>query len=283
LHYVQAKNGIDHWDELRLVTPLEEDAVEPWAEARSLTLPIEELHDGPDPQARFGSLRTEAMRPKSYTAWGKDLIAHLYRSRPLEMFESGDPKASSKPGESEGEFRARLVQVTREARDLEIEKLRDRYGDKAQKLQERIAKAEERREKEQEQYKHQQFQTAVSVGATVLGALFGRKKLSASNVGRATTAVRGVGRTAREKGDIARAEDRLETLLEQRAALEEELAQQVDALDDAVLPDQLEVTASPLAPRKSDIAVDPIGVLWAPWRVTRVGFTEPAFPPDMMG
>jgi hypothetical protein len=37
----------------------------------------------------------------------------------------------------------------------------------------------------------------ISIGATVVGALFGRKLGSVGNVGRATTAMRGVSRSAR--------------------------------------------------------------------------------------
>ncbi len=96
----------------------------------------------------------------------------------------------------------------------------------------------------------------------MLGALFGRKTLSASNVGRATTSARGFGRAAREREDIARAEDRVETLQEDLLALEEELRREVDRLDDPVRPDALAVTEAPVRPRKADIRIDPIGVLW---------------------
>ncbi len=71
--------------------------------------------------------------------------------------------------------------------------------------------------------------TAVSFGATVVGALLGRKAVSMSTLGRATTAARGVSRMGREAQDVARAQATLETLKAQReelaASLEAELQQ----------------------------------------------------------
>ena len=72
-------------------------------------------------------------------------------------------------------------------------------------LEDRIRRAEERVAREQSQFQQQSVQTAISMGATVLGALFGRKLASAGTIGRATTAARGAGRAMREHEDVATA------------------------------------------------------------------------------
>ena len=61
------------------------------------------------------------------------------------------------------------------------------------------------------------WQTAVSLGATVLGALLGRKTVSASTVGRATTTARGGLRSMKEREDVQRAEENVQALKEQLA------------------------------------------------------------------
>ena len=86
-------------------------------------------------------------------------------------------------GEDQAAFRTRLTQALREKRDKEIEKLRKRYAPKLARLQKRIQKAEERVEREKGQYNERKYQTAISFGATLLGALLGRRVS-----GRATTA-----------------------------------------------------------------------------------------------
>jgi hypothetical protein len=280
VHYVRAKGAIDHWEELTLVTPLEEDKVDLWDEASRLAIPLEQLRGTPIDPATYSLPSAHASRIKSYATWARSLTDHLYRTRTLPMFDSADFKASSNVGETEGAFRARLLQLTREARDHEIAKIRQRHTAELERLRARIAAAEEKRAREKDQYEQQKYQAAVSLGATVLGALFGRKKLSTSSVGRATTTARGVGRAAREREDIARAEGRVETLQEDLLALEETMRDEVDRLNDPVRPEDLSVTHSPVRPRKSDIRIDPIGVMWAPWWATPIGFLEPAFPPE---
>ncbi len=51
------------------------------------------------------------------------------------------------------------------------------------------------------------MQTAISFGATLLGAFTGRKLLSSGTLGRATTTMRDVGRSVDESGDVKRAEE----------------------------------------------------------------------------
>ena len=80
-----------------------------------------------------------------------------------------------------------------------MKKLRKKYQPKLARLTDRIRRAEQRFQREQEQYSQLKTQTAISIGSTILGALFGRKLTSASGVGRATTAMRGAGRATRER------------------------------------------------------------------------------------
>ena len=61
------------------------------------------------------------------------------------------------------------------------------------------------------------LQTGVSMGATLLGALLGRKAVSAGTLGRATTAARGVGRSMKEAADIKRAGESVEAVRHRRS------------------------------------------------------------------
>ena len=91
-------------------------------------------------------------------------------------------------------------------------------------------------DKEKEQYGHQKLQAVISVGATLLGALLGRKAVSRSSLGKATTAMRGASRAAREKEDIGRAAETVEALQVTLSDLEEEFQADTDALEAAVDP-----------------------------------------------
>jgi hypothetical protein len=155
----------------------------------------DELEREPASDALFGSLPAEASKAKSYAAWSRDLVQWLYASQTLELHKSPSLGETSKPGESERDFRLRLQQAGRENRDGSVEKLRKAYAPKMAALEERIRRAEQATEREKEQANQQKLQTAISVGATLLGAFLGRKAVSTATMGRAATAARAGSRT----------------------------------------------------------------------------------------
>jgi hypothetical protein len=182
----------------------------------------------------------------------------------MPQFRCRALQAWSEPGESEGDFRIRMSQTAREERDLAVEKLRSKYASRLRSIEKRLQTAQQRLSREQSQYEQQKLQTAISFGATVLGAVFGRKVASVGNIGRATTAARGASRVSRERADISRAQDSIEDVLAERQALEQELEREMDALRDRHDPASLEIEATEIRPRKSDIAAaDPV-LVWVP-------------------
>lgn len=276
LHFVHAGAGIDLWRTVHLLTPLGEPvATNPWEGAQVL----EQAPEGaaqPEPEARYARLPAPAMKAKHYTAWARQFKSALYREQPLRIRRCAELKAYSRPGQGEGEFRAELAQRLHERRDLEMERLRRRYAPKLARLQERIRQAEARLERERDQHKQQKLQAAISLGATVLGALFGRKLASARTVGRATTTLRGAGRIAREQGDVQRANEHLAALQDQLQALEEEFRQATERLQDRLDPSELEITELLVRPRKTDISVNRVTLAWVPWIVDEDGIAERA-------
>jgi hypothetical protein len=279
LHYTKARTDIDVWRSVALLAPLRgDDALRmPWEDTSPLEDGAPDLDQEPGEGAEFASLPSAAARPATYTRWSKMLRTHLYRSCPLRVWSSANPRGISRPGESEGEFRAQLRQMQHEKRDLELEKLRKRYAPKLARLSDRIRKAEQRVERESSQYRQQKMHTMVSVGATVLGALFGRKLGSIGNVGRATTAVRGASRAARERGDVGRAQEDTEALQQQLQELEAEFEERLEAGRDQWDDSELVCEELPIRPRKSDLTVERVALVWTPWRVGADGIAEPDF------
>ncbi len=277
VHYALAKAGVDQWEDAALLVPLAGDLPDDiWERAAPLSRGEPETEKQPSPGAAFVPLPSLAARAKSYEAWKKGLADSLYRSRTLVLFQCAGLKQNSRPGESEGEFRVRLAQALREERDREVEALRKRYAPKAAALQARIERAEQRSEVEKAQYSQQKIQTAISFGATVLGAFFGRKLTSAGNVGRAATAMRGVGRIAREKEDVGRALESVEDLRAQLTSLEAELQEEIGKVQQGADAAALPLETVTLRPKKGDISVGRVVLVWTPWRIGPDGTAGPA-------
>ncbi len=206
VRFTDAKKGIDESRQVSLVTPLTAEAIPvSWDRAKPADFDPSHL-ETELPHGSFRELPGAASKAKNYADWSKSFVAWLSSTEALDIFKSPSLGLVSNAGEREGDFRVRLQQAARERRDAEVTRLRQKYAPKVAALQERLRRAQQSVEKEQQQSSEQKTQAAISIGASVLGALFGRKTFSAANVGRVTTAARGMGRIARESQDIARAQ-----------------------------------------------------------------------------
>ncbi len=269
VHYADAKKGIEHAEELALLAAFGSGGAAgtpDWYAAERLDVAEGDLEREPAAGVAFGALPEEAARARSYASWRKDLEESLYRTRRLEIFQSPVLGEASRPGESERDFRVRLAERARERRDEEVEKLRGKFGDRAARLEDRIRRASQAREKQAEQARQQKWQTGLSFGATVLGALFGRKTLSRTNLSKVGGAVRGVGRSIQESRDVEHAEENLEALQHELQALNAELEKEVDALEERFDPEDEELETIGLKPRRTDVEVRSLHLAWAPYR-----------------
>jgi Skp family chaperone for outer membrane proteins len=273
LHFVDAKLGLDQWDTTSWLAPLGDDGKSvDWAAGSAHPDLKARLSKSPASGAAFADLPGAAMRAANYTAWGKSLTAHLYEQARAEVLFCDALKLASAPGEDEAQFRVRMAQSLREKRDEAVEALRRKYAPKLATLQDRVARAEDKVQREQAQLSQQKMNTAVSVGAGILGALFGRKTLSAGTIGRAGSAARSASRIGRESQDVERAGESLETVRQRLADLQAESEAEIATLTASFEGDAVELRKVSVTPRKSDIAVGQVALVWTPWRKDADGF-----------
>jgi hypothetical protein len=263
LHYVNARRGIDEWRELALLAPAGASPSATWDEATRLDRETV-FDEGPVEGFGFEELPAQAAREETMKALRRSLEDWAYRNAALKQWSCKAMKTWSEPAESESVFRVRVAQLARERRDLAVEKLRAKYAPKLRAIEKRLRTAEQRADRERSQYEQQKMQTAISLGATVLGAVFGRKMTGTRSIGRATTAARGASRMSRERADLTRAQESIETVLAERDDLERKLAAETDAIRSEHDPTVIEIEAEELRPRKADIsAAEPL-LLWVP-------------------
>ncbi|HTY43195.1 MAG TPA: ATP-binding protein [Thermoanaerobaculia bacterium] len=269
-HFADGKLGVATTETVARLAPPGDDVV--WSSAEEPAFPVGDLEADAEKGAGFAALPASAGVAKNYDRWGKDFATWIYRERALTLWRSPSSGEISKAGESEGDFRARLQQGARERRDAAADALRQKYAPRLAALQERLRRAQQTVEREKQQATQSGVQTAISVGATVLAALLGRKSLSARTLGRATTAARGAGRTIQQAGDVGRAEESAAAIEQQirdlDAGVQAELAASAAATDPAA--EKFEVLT--LRPKKSDVTVRRVTLVWLPYRGD-----EPAF------
>ena len=242
---------------------LDEDILDiDWEDAEEITLEERRLKKKGPTQGTFTSLPDKATKARSYSKWKKDFSDFLYRENGIEIFESKNFKKISNPLESERDFRIRLGDDAREARDNETEKLRKKYKLKAATLSEQLRKAKQKIQKEKEQSKGRKLKTALTIGASLLSAFSGGGGLDLSTLSRATTAVSNVSRQRQAQGDVYRAEETTESITARITALNDELQQEIDQLKERFDPLSEELVVKEIKPRRSDIDIKTVSLVW---------------------
>ena len=265
LRYADSKAGVDVWTNYALLAPVSDDAPAPeWSLEDTMDAAAMRIAPAAESGAAWFAPPAAASRAASYKTWSRQLETWLYQNLPMRLYTCAALGLSSKPGETEGDFRGRAALAAREKRDIEVEKIRRKYAPKLSVMQDRMRRADTKIEKEKAQYGQQKLGSALSIGTAILGALLGRKAMSATTIGRAGTAVSRVGRAASERADVQRAEEDQLATAEKFQALQSEMEAEIETLAAAYAPESLELGDVTILPRKSDMVVNEIGIAWKP-------------------
>jgi hypothetical protein len=260
-HFVDARAGMNAWENWYYLAAIGPEGPD-WATAEVIPEPGPEFDDGPRVGAGFAEVPAVALSPRNYRAWSDALEDHVYRNASLNIMSCPSLKMNAAPGGTESEFRAHVAQALREKRDAAVDALRKKYASKIGMLEDRARRAGQKLERERTQASSATVSTALSVGSSLLGALFGGRRSSAMR--QASTAARSVGRASKERADVANAEADVKALQDQIDAMNEELQAEISQLESEFDPNTVRIEAVPVRPKKSDIAVEDIALVWCP-------------------
>lgn len=262
VHFSLSRAGVEGSRKIRKVNAILPAAID-WDRDLPPPLKPEKLGSEPAAGAAFDELPGFAMNAANYKQVEKDFDEWLYRNERADVFSCPELKAYSELGESEGEFRARLSQQAREARDTAVEKLRDATKKKLATLEGRLRSAENMLDRQKAESQSAKMQAGVSILGGLLGGLLGRKSgLSRRSTGSALS--KGT-RAYKQHRDVAVAEDKVEGIEEQMAELETKLAAEIAEISENYNPATLDLDTVTLKPTRANVAVDSIALLWLPY------------------
>lgn len=272
------KLNIDVNDSCVFTAPLTENPVPvDWDDAMQIHVAVSDLESEPHESPEFKALPSAASQSKNYEMWKKDFANWLYRTHEVELMKSPDGKLFSKPGESERDFRIRLGEQNRELRDVVLEKLRQKYAPKTAALEERLRRAKQMVDRQTSESQTSKVQAALSVGVSILGAFLGRKTISAANIGRASTVIRGAGRVMKEAQDVGQAKENVAAIEQQLAALDAQFQADTDAAIASIDRTADTFERISLKPTKSNIVVKLVALAWVPHWLNGDGTQTPAW------
>ncbi len=277
LHYVRSSAGLDEWVDIKKLVPCAGGVPDKfWESSKPLHQDAEFLSQ-PEDHYKFGELPTQLLSVSNFKAFEKQFKDYLYRHHTMTLYKGPLVGEFAPGGSTEAEARNYFRQYARETLDMETEKLRSRYADKMKSINSKIQTAQDRLDRESEQYQQAKMSSLISVGASILGAFMGNKVASKTNVSKVSTAARSASRAAQQKSDVTRAEESLKQYAMDMQDLDAELREELDVLGKKFRVEDWDLDTTVIPPRKGDLKVTDPAILWTPWQVDGNGIATPMY------
>ena len=240
-----------------------------WDEAERLAVAPRDLLDDPervdeDQGPYFAPAPEDANSSRELTSLKKKLADWLYYNSAQKITVHPELDVFQHPDETERQFKIRLQQAAREARDAEVDKLEQKFEKQIERLEDKLRKEERELTEDEADYNARKQQEWVGIGESVLGFFMGR---------RSTRAVSGAMSKRRmtsnawqdieeSKAEIAELQKDIKELEEELAAASQEITRKwADALNN--------LSTEEITPRRTDVSVDLVAVAWLPsWLIT---------------
>lgn len=263
VRFLSGKRNIDIINNVDLRLYLDASFANPeWKSAEEASYSLDVCRSTPPSESVYYPLPPGFEKLRNFRGLTKDFSDYLYQNKRLELFRFQGTSFESRPDESLGDFKVRFSDHLREQKDAAVEQLRKKYQTRQGRLEQKLNRALTKVDKEKVDVRTKTTDSLISLGVAVVGAFFGRKTFSAANIGKAATGMRSVGRVAKEKSDLKRAE---ETVLEIQNSLEElavEVEEKVEEISSNFILDSHEIETFAIKPRRSDIFDVDLLLLW---------------------
>lgn len=248
-------------DELWLA-PVDGDGRIRWEEAESLDALPELAEQPPDgmrfPSANPGRLSAELARaPAGFTTW---------RARqPVTVLVNQQLKLAARVGEDRDSFLERCLREADAADDASQERLRKRYEGRMATLRRRLDRERDELERDQTQLRARTAEERMGVVEGLFSVLVGSRSVrsasrKAASKLRTTATKRRMRQTA--EGAVLESENEIERLEAEIEALAGELQDEIDRIAAASEEKAEAIDEKPFRPKKADIAVLDLWLVW---------------------
>jgi len=214
-----------------------------------------DLVDTPPVGAVYGIVHADVKTKSYWTSLQRALVDELVRSRTTEILVNPTLKVYSRVGESQEEFSARCATVAGEMADKELAKLRTKYEAKLATARQKASAAQVTAAQHQAELEAN-FGLAATV-TSVLGGVLGGRRGRSSIVADARRET-----AARTKADASAAKAGVALTAVQ--ALEQQLADEVVAVDDEWRQKASDITTKEIPLEKTDVRVLDFRCVWVP-------------------
>ena len=258
IRFTNTKTKLDQMKDVLFLTPVTDEPIAVnWENSQQTTMNLSDLQKTPPANVLYAGVPTAALKAKNYSMWETDFTNWLLKTQKIELYKSQNLNSVSMIGETDRDFRIRLQQLAREKRDEEVTVLRQKYAQKFMKIDEQLRRGEIKVQEHEAQNRDQKYQTAISLGTTLLGGFLGKKTL-----GGFRTTSRDMGRSMKKKRESEYAKENYQALLEEKRLLDSQFQTEISTMDLKINPINETLETIIITPSKTNIVVRFIGLVW---------------------
>ncbi len=265
VRFFNTKRNIDVVRKINLRQYLDASFVRPdWDLAELGSYNLASCNPNPPAGSRYYSLPSTIGQMKDFRKLSRGFSEYLYQNHQLELFrvKDADFDFESNTDENMRDFNVRLGDYLRQQKEEAVDKLRKKFLVSQERLEQKLRSALDKLTKEQVDVQAKTTDSLISFGLAVVSAFLGRKVFSASNIGKAATGLRSVGRVAKEKSDVRRVEQDVIRIQNSLHELAVEIEKQVTEVANSFTADKYEIETFSIKPRRSDIFDVRMVLLW---------------------
>jgi len=238
-----------------------------WKNYISSPIASELLDDAPLPETRFTSLNPPLNDGKILRQLEKDYVDYVYRN--LELRLPSNPKLGqlAEPGMSKAEFRAQCIEAARDARDDEIDEIKDKYVTKMRAIHKKLDREKRELGEDEAEHSARKMEEMATHFENVLGIFGGSKSKR-----RISTSMTKRRMTSKAKADIEESKEAIEEFTKDLEVLEDEMEEAIDEIEDRWAEVATEVEERIFTSFKKDVLIELFGVVWVPhWQFESEG------------
>ncbi len=261
LRFYNLKRDIDTAEKLYLKLELRDDLTSiDWSQSIEEEKP--EFTSKPNNNASYAPLPSIITNARNLNSWEKELSNFIYNTKRLKLYSCKALKMESNLGQSRQDFILEVQDVLNQKRDEKIEKIKSQFQNRYDRLEDKLQRLIFRLEKEEAEVKSKTTDTFISIGMTVLGAIFGRKAISTSTINRGASAIRKGKGILKEKNDVKNTQLLIDNVNEDMKQLEYDLNDEIKKIEETLDISNYEIGDIAIKPRRSDVSIKDIAILW---------------------
>lgn len=271
VHFAHKTDGVDVWRDVFVLQPIQSTPPDDIWQGASINPQAPATDAQPDSSGQFAELPSELARDKSYTIFARQLKDHLYREAALKLMKCESLEGTSKPDESETDFRNRLIPLLGGQLAAQRAKLEEKLGPGLRKAEMQVLTA-------QTKVSTQRWQFFARLGSALWVIVDNIMSAMGKNLpGRRRSLDPAIRTMATETGQQSNAKVLLENAQQEKNRLQQQHDDALKQLETSLSATGLKIDSVELKPQKGDIEVSDVTLVWLPVRISGAGAAEPVY------